>query len=760
MTLACTHIATQLDAAIQELFGMNIFRLLKEPLKIMISDLRSQQVRDTCSLLTALSDVLGDHMRHLLRDIFPNILDGVKVSNKVMSGYVDDCIITLIRNATFKTAIPILISEYQNSKAKLYRERCLDYVNEILVSWDIGDRDADVLIEAIRQGLEDAAVRGREISRLAYLNMFQLYPKKTERLKLGLDNKSLVARLGKEEMEFNAAELIRIEAEAAEEEARDCMPAIGAFSRQSILSVVAGDRGGATADGSNNNNYRESIAWTRAEARASLAGPVGRLSIGGLGGDRASNFFSAGFGIGSSGSGSGSGSGASDPFRELSNPNHNSNSSRNSSTSSSGGHSNTGEAKRFSIRDSFMASHTDVEILGSHSSASHTHAHGATNYNTDGGDSSHRLSSPSAGYSSDHAQGYLGKANGNPHSHPHLPQGHDQKAHANADSPQPLAFRTRRESVQDTGAKCIQAVVRGALARRKSLLFDEHFPQVQKYSASTTDSGGGSGSRDKENFQPALTPSHKNRPQTHSTGATGTKKTPSGSGPTANAAITAAATSGRVAQASTRKPANVAFQSPSTADLKARLASSGTGAQSRKNDRDKDTAASSQSNGVQPKVSRKSYAPQPSTVKKRAGVVAAMASTELTDTCKENVAALLKLKVAKTLEFVRKEMNLIRRLELDVAVSKGKGILPGSSTAGTSNSDEIYADIGDGMGELLDPNLHMPLPPPHTAQSKKLADEAIITDLMALSAQHIQLCRNMEDRFNTAILNTNDFSNM
>ena len=134
-------------------------------------------------------------MRHLLRDVFPNILDGVKVSNKVMSGYVDDCIITLIRNATFKTAIPLLISEYQNSKAKLYRERCLDYVNEILVSWDIGDRDADVLIEAIRLGLEDAAVRGREISRLAYLNMFQLYPKKTEKLKMGLDNKTLVARL-------------------------------------------------------------------------------------------------------------------------------------------------------------------------------------------------------------------------------------------------------------------------------------------------------------------------------------------------------------------------------------------------------------------------------------------------------------------------------------------------------------------------------------------------------------------------------------
>lgn len=190
---------------IQEIFGMNIFRIMKEPLKFMMSDLRSQQVRDTCTFLSTLAIVLGDHMRHFLRDLFPYVLDGVKQTNKVMGGYVDECIVTMIRNSTFKTCIPIIIEQMQHSKSKLYRERCIDYINEIIVSWDITDKDAEMLNEAIRYGVEDASVRCREISRLAYLNMFQMYPQKTEAMKMTL-SKNVQKRLNSEEEKFLASE--------------------------------------------------------------------------------------------------------------------------------------------------------------------------------------------------------------------------------------------------------------------------------------------------------------------------------------------------------------------------------------------------------------------------------------------------------------------------------------------------------------------------------------------------------------------------
>lgn len=90
-----------------------------------MTDLRSQQVRDICLFLVALAEVIGDRMKFLLRDTFAFILEGVKVPNKVMSGFVDECIILLIRHCVFKNAIPTLVSEVKDNKAKQVREKCM-----------------------------------------------------------------------------------------------------------------------------------------------------------------------------------------------------------------------------------------------------------------------------------------------------------------------------------------------------------------------------------------------------------------------------------------------------------------------------------------------------------------------------------------------------------------------------------------------------------------------------------------------------------
>jgi hypothetical protein len=110
---------------IQEVFNSNVFRLLKDPVKDIVSDLRSQQIRDICLFLIKFSEVAKDHMKIFLRETFNSILEGVKVPNRVMSGYVDHAILTMIKNTTFKTCIPHLIFEIRDSKAKLVRERCL-----------------------------------------------------------------------------------------------------------------------------------------------------------------------------------------------------------------------------------------------------------------------------------------------------------------------------------------------------------------------------------------------------------------------------------------------------------------------------------------------------------------------------------------------------------------------------------------------------------------------------------------------------------
>lgn len=123
-------------------------------------------------------------MRNFLRDIFHILLDGIKVKNIVMSAFVDSCILKVLRNcSTYRSCIPILANELNTSKNKFVRERVLQYLNDILVYWDVSDKEADLIADSIRIGLEDASINAREISRFAYLHLFQLFPRKCERIK-------------------------------------------------------------------------------------------------------------------------------------------------------------------------------------------------------------------------------------------------------------------------------------------------------------------------------------------------------------------------------------------------------------------------------------------------------------------------------------------------------------------------------------------------------------------------------------------------
>lgn len=174
------------DELIRDAFNPNVFRLLKDPIRIMITDLRSQQVRDTCSLLIILSKVTGDKMKMFLRDAFPTIMDAVKVPNKVMSGFVDECIIEMIKHSAFKSAIPIMVNEVKDSKAKFVREKSLEYLNEILQTWDLVEREVDIIIGAIKIGIEDASVIARETARQAFVELHRKHPRKAEKLKNSL----------------------------------------------------------------------------------------------------------------------------------------------------------------------------------------------------------------------------------------------------------------------------------------------------------------------------------------------------------------------------------------------------------------------------------------------------------------------------------------------------------------------------------------------------------------------------------------------
>ena len=70
-----------------------------------------------------------------------------------------------------------------------------------MIHWDISDKEADTIAEVIRIGLEDAAVRSREIAKMAYLNLKLIYPKKSEKIK-SIVHINLKKRLIKAEEEY------------------------------------------------------------------------------------------------------------------------------------------------------------------------------------------------------------------------------------------------------------------------------------------------------------------------------------------------------------------------------------------------------------------------------------------------------------------------------------------------------------------------------------------------------------------------------
>ena len=167
----------------EEIFNTSTLKLMVEPIKSFLSDPRSQQVRDVCLFLSQLSETAHDLMGFLLRDVFAFILDGLKVTNKLMASFVHDCIIILIKNVTYKGSITLLLNEIRTNKAKFVREKCMEYISLILGGWELSDKSVDLCVEAVKIGLQDASVVAREAAKVAYLNLLENWPTKAEKLK-------------------------------------------------------------------------------------------------------------------------------------------------------------------------------------------------------------------------------------------------------------------------------------------------------------------------------------------------------------------------------------------------------------------------------------------------------------------------------------------------------------------------------------------------------------------------------------------------
>jgi len=172
-----------------KVFTPNVWRILKPPLQHTLKDLRSSLVREGCKTLESLVIVVGDEMRPLIRDILPTLIEILGSGNKVIQGFMDECISSIIRHSKFKQHINEFIDQVKNSRSKSLRENCMVYIHQILVDWppEYLQTVSEVLKDTIKIGLGDASVNARETARSAFVVFHQHWPSQGKSLLKDVD---------------------------------------------------------------------------------------------------------------------------------------------------------------------------------------------------------------------------------------------------------------------------------------------------------------------------------------------------------------------------------------------------------------------------------------------------------------------------------------------------------------------------------------------------------------------------------------------
>lgn len=126
---------TNMETSDTNVIGIDVWRTLK-PLKNMIQDLRSQIVKEVCTLLSTMARTLRDTMVPFLREVLPPLMDVRGSGNKVCATYCGECIDTIvsfvvIRGSTLRFFIDTLLE----SKNKMIRLSCITVLHLVLKRW-------------------------------------------------------------------------------------------------------------------------------------------------------------------------------------------------------------------------------------------------------------------------------------------------------------------------------------------------------------------------------------------------------------------------------------------------------------------------------------------------------------------------------------------------------------------------------------------------------------------------------------------------
>ena len=111
-------------------------RNLSYPFRTLLTDLRALVVKAACATLATLSQMLENRLVLLLRDLLPTLLSLHAQTVKVMHGYAQSAVETMLSyTKNSRPIVGILISDMRTNKSKDVRSVCITYIDVILTNW-------------------------------------------------------------------------------------------------------------------------------------------------------------------------------------------------------------------------------------------------------------------------------------------------------------------------------------------------------------------------------------------------------------------------------------------------------------------------------------------------------------------------------------------------------------------------------------------------------------------------------------------------
>jgi len=161
-----------------DLLHPNYLRNLAFPFRDLLADLRALVVKASCYSLAALFKMLGDRACLLFKDICPSVISLHGQTVKVMHGYAENAMMTMVKYTKCRPIIINFVKEARQNKNKDVRCICVLYLKQLLTHWPANfvakDKNLEILIgKQFLKSLRDPAQQVRIEARKAYIDVYR-----------------------------------------------------------------------------------------------------------------------------------------------------------------------------------------------------------------------------------------------------------------------------------------------------------------------------------------------------------------------------------------------------------------------------------------------------------------------------------------------------------------------------------------------------------------------------------------------------------